>query len=275
MIATMRAAGLRFGMVHNYLYYPEYVLARELIEAGALGRLRHVTLNFLGMPDHPGAAEYRPAWRHDPLEAGGGILMDMVHAVYVAEYLFGGPARTALAVVDNLDHPGEAVEDFTLVQYGFDQGYASVNMWWGQGVGGLELSGTAGRLLAFYENYDTGPFTTLASFTLANHDGRQELQPRGEAVLADNFVRLHTDFGEAVRTGREPLAPAEAGQHTMEAVLAAYMSAAMGRVVGLPLRPDDPVYQKGLAGMADLALWPDSPLARQGLLGVPRRRGAD
>jgi predicted dehydrogenase len=269
MIETMGAAGLRFGMVHNYLYYPEYMLAHDLIETGAIGQVRHVMLNFLGMPDSPGAAEYRPTWRHDPLEAGGGVLMDMVHVIYLAEYFFGAPIRSVLAVVDNLDHPGEAVEDFTLVHYGFDQGYATVNMWWGQGVGGLEISGTAGRILAFYENYDTGPFTTLASFTLVNKDGQQDLQPRSETVLADNFVRLHADFGEAVRTGCEPIAPAEAGRRTLEAALGAYMSAAMGRVVSLPLRPDDPVYRKGLAGMADLPLWPEGPLARQGLLGVP------
>jgi predicted dehydrogenase len=270
----MRAKDLRFGMVHNYLYYPEYELARRLIREGAIGRLRHVMLNFLGMPDHPGAQEYRPAWRHDPLEAGGGVLMDMVHVVYVAEFFFGAPVRSASAVVDNLEHPGEAVEDFTLVHYGFDEGYATVNLWWGGGPGGLEISGSTGRLLAFYQNYDTGPFTTLESFTLVNAHGRQELRPRGAAALSDNFVRMHADFAQAIRAGRDPIAPAEAGLRTLEAVLAAYTSAAAGQVVALPFDRAHPVYRQGIQGLAELALWPDSPLVRRGLLGLRPGRAA-
>jgi len=144
MIDAMRTANVRYGMVHNYLCYPEYKVAGKLILSGAIGALRHITLNFLGVPDSPGAAGYRPRWRHDPAEAGGGILMDMIHAVYVAELLMGGPIRAVSAVVDNLDHPGEAVEDFTLVNYHFDSGYATVNMWRGGGPGGVEISGTGG-----------------------------------------------------------------------------------------------------------------------------------
>ncbi|MCC6189553.1 MAG: Gfo/Idh/MocA family oxidoreductase [Anaerolineales bacterium] len=268
MITAMRAANLRFGMVHNYVYYPEYVQARALVEAGALGRLRHVLLNFMGMPDHPGAAEYRPAWRHDPLEAGGGVLMDMVHVVYLAEFFFGSPIRFASALVDNVDHPGDQVEDFTLAQYGFDQGYATVQMWWGEGPGGLELSGTDGRLVLTYQNYDTGPFTTLASFTLVNRQGRLDDLPRAKTSGVHNFDQVHADFAAAVREGREPAAPAEAGLRALEGVLAAYTSAAMGRVAPLPLGPDHPVHRLGLAGLKELPVWPESPVRRRGILGL-------
>ncbi len=268
MIEIMRRAHLRYGMVHNYLYYPEYVLARELIDSGAIGTLRHVTLNFLGMPDHPGAAEYRPDWRKDPAEAGGGILMDMVHAIYLAEFFVGGPIRAVSAMVDNLDHPGEAVEDFTLVNYAFDAGYATVNMWWGNGPGGLEISGTRGRILVFYENYATGPFTRLASFTLVNSRGRQEFQPRTEWRTVENFVRIHADFVDAMRAGRDPIAPGEAGLRSLEAVLGAYASAATGRVVTLPLPPGDPVFQHGVMGLRELSLRADSPLLKRGVFGL-------
>ena len=265
MIEVMRGANLRYGIVHNHLYYSEYVLARELIASGAIGTLRHVALNFLGLTDHPGAAEYRPRWRHDPDEAGGGILMDMVHAVYLAEHFLGEPMRAVSAVVDNLDHPGEAVEDFTLVHYYFDSGYATVNMWWGGGPGGLEFSGTQGRILVFYENYDTGPFTTLASFTLVNDEGRREFHPYADRPSGDNFARIHADFVEAIRASRDPIAPSEAGLRTLEATLAAYASAASGRVVCLPLSVNDPVYRRGVAGLQELPLWAESPLRRRGV----------
>lgn len=271
MIETMRDAKLHYGIVHNYLYYPEYALVRELVESGAIGTLRHVTLNFLGMYDAPGAEEYRPQWRHDPDEAGGGILMDMVHAVYLAEFMLGEPIRATSAVVDNLDHPGEAVEDFTLVNYYFDSGYATVNMWWGAGVGGLEISGTQGRILVFYEDYGVGPFITLESFTLVNKQGRQEFRPRdhsGQNFEVDNFARTHADFAQAIRTGRDPIATGEAGRRSLEATLAAYASAASGRVVELPLSEDNPIYQRGVAGLRELPVWPNSPLRKRGVFNL-------
>lgn len=270
MIQAMRAANLRYGMVHNYLYYPEYELARRLIADGAIGRLRHITLNFLGTPDHPGAAEYRPHWRHDPAEAGGGILIDMMHAVYLAEFLMGEPIGHVSAVADNLDHPGEAVEDFALVNYHFDSGYATVNMWWGGGPGGVEIGGTKGRIMIFYENYGVGPFTPLESFTLVNDTRRQAFQPRGQTYKTDNFMRLHAEFADAVRTGGEPAASGEAGLRALEATLGAYASAATGRVVSLPLSPDDPVFQQGVMGLRGLAVWPAGPLIKRGVFGLAR-----
>lgn len=272
MIDTMHAARLCYGMVHNYLFYAEYALAHALMAAGAIGAVRHVTLNFLGMPDDPGAAEYRPQWRHDPVEAGGGVLMDMVHVLYLTEFFLGGPIRAVTAVVDNLDHAGEAVEDFTLVNCHFDSGYAAVHLWWGDGPGGLEIAGTHGRILVFYENYATGPFTTLASFTLVNREGRQEHQPRNGKAASNTFAHIHADFVEALRAGREPVAPAAAGLRSLEATLAAYVSGATGRTVSLPLAPDDPVYQRGVLGLRELPLWADSPLVRRGVFGLHASR---
>jgi len=268
MIDSMRAANLRYGMVHNYLFYPEYALARKLIADGAIGQLRHVSLNFLGVPDSPGAAEYRPHWRHDPAEAGGGILMDMMHAIYLAEFFVGGTIRHVSAVADNLDHDGEAVEDFTLATYYFDSGYATVNVWWGGGPGGVELSGTKGRIMIFYQNYGVGPFTPLESFTLVNQRGRKTYQPRGENYTPDNFARLHADFAEAVCAGREPVADGEAGLRALEAALGAYESAATGRVVSLPIAAGGAVYQSGVMGLQKMDVWRESPLFKHRVFGL-------
>ena len=270
MIEVMRGANLRYGMMHNYLYYPEYELARRLIDEGAIGKLRHVTLNFLGVPDNPGAMEYRPLWRHDPKQAGGGILMDMIHAVYLTEFLLGGPIREVRALVDNLDHPGDQVEDFTIVNYHFDSGYATINMWWGNGPGGVEISGTEGRILVFYENYGTGPFTKLESFTLVNSRGLQNFDPR-KSDKEDPFVLIHRDFIAAILSGRDPVAPGEAGLQALQATLAAYASGATGHVMALPLGEEDPVFQRGVTGLSDLVLWKNGPLFRQGLFGLHQR----
>lgn len=271
MIDLMNAAHLKFGMVHNYLYFPEYRLARELAADGSLGQLRHVTLNFLGMPDNPGAAEFRPNWRHDLVESGGGILMDVLHVLYVAEFLFRQPIRAVGAVIDNLDHPGDAVEDLALLHAYFDSGYADINLAWGEGMGGVELSGTTGRMMIFYDEYGTGPFLPLAGCILKNRDGLKYLEPRKDTDLRRNFQLVHEQFAEAVRHDQPPLADATAGLRALEAVLAAYKSAALGATVPLPLAPDDPVFQRGALGLAELNVPATSLLARRGLFGLGSR----
>jgi len=273
MIDLMNQAGLKFGMVHNYLFFPEYQLARELAADGSIGQLRHITLNFLGMPDNPGAAEFRPNWRHDIAESGGGILMDMLHVVYVAAFLFGKPIRAVSAVIDNLDHPGESVEDFCLIHFYFDSGYATVNLAWGEGIGGAELSGTEGRIMIFYDEYGTGPFLPLASFVLKNSDGLRNLHPRQDTNLFLNFQLLHAQFANAIRLNQPPIAPAETGLRALEAVLAAYKSAALGAVVALPLAGDDSVFQRGAQAIADLSTPSMSLLARRGLYGLGHQPG--
>ncbi len=268
MIAQAETANVRYGMNHNYLYYPEYQLARELIEQGAIGTLRHLTLNFLGVPDKPGAREYRPLWRHDPHEAGGGILMDMIHAVYLVEYMLGEPIIASSALVDNLDHPGEQVEDFTLVHFLSNSGYATVNMWWGNGPGGFEISGTEGRIMVFYQDYGTGPFTQIDSFTLVNREGRQSFEPRTTRPQRNGTANIHEDFADAIRNNREPLAPAASGARALSATLAAYTSAATGRVIKLPFEPQHPVFLAGVVGIRELEVWQDGPLARHGVFGL-------
>lgn len=274
MIDLMSAAHLKFGMVHNYLYFPEYQLARELAADGSLGQLRHVTLNFLGMPDNPGAAEFRPNWRHDVAESGGGILMDMLHVLYVAEYLFRQPIRAVSAVVDNLDHPGDTVEDLVLIHAYFDSGYADIHLAWGEGMGGAELSGTDGRMMIFYEGYGTGPFLPLASCILKNRDGLQSLTPRKDNDLRRNFQLVHEQFAEAVRLNQPPLADAPSGLRALEAVLAAYKSAALGAVIPLPLASDDPVFERGALGIAELSVPATSLLARRQLFGLSSHSAA-
>lgn len=268
MIEVMQQADLRFGMVHNYLYFPEFILARQLIDEGAIGKLRHVTLQWLGMGDFPGSPAYKPRWRHDLRDAGGGILMDMLHAVYMAAFFMGGPIRAASAVVDNLSHAGDAVEDLALVHYYFDSGYTTINLWWGRGSNGFEFSGEGGQMLYFQPDHHTW-HKPVEDFILLNDAGRQ-LFPMEQHELGypKSFAGLHANFIEAVRTGRQPIAPAEASLAALEATLAAYASAATGRVVPLPLAKDDPVYQRGVLGLPELSLWDDSPLRKRGVFGL-------
>ncbi|HUF39614.1 MAG TPA: Gfo/Idh/MocA family oxidoreductase [Anaerolineales bacterium] len=261
----MRSAGCTFGFVHNYLFYPEYLRLRKMVAEREIGVLRHATLNFLGVEDRPGNHAYRPGWRHDPGAGGGGVLMDMIHAIYLAEFLAGGEIRAVGAVVDNLGYPTGAVEDIALVQLHFENAYVTIHMGWGSGPGGIEMTGSEGRALVFYRDYRTGPFDHLESITRINAEGRLDYSPESQYDGTLNFVEIHRDFIRAIRDGRPPAAPAAAANRSLEAALAAYVSAYQGRVVDLPFEKSDPVYLQGVAGLADLPGRPDNPITRRGL----------
>ncbi len=269
MIELARRLGRKFGMVHNYLFFPEYRLVRELIDQGEVGELQHINLNFLGVPDFPGNEEYRPRWRYDVEHAGGGVLMDMIHVFYLAEYLIGDPIAGVSAIVDNLGLPDEQVEDFVLAHLFFPDSYASINLSWSQGPGGLEITGTRGRILAFYEDFTTGPFSTFEQMTLVNEVGKKVYRPRGgQEVIDDTFDEVHGDFIEAIRDDRDPAATAEDGARSLQAALATYSSGMLGRRVPLPLAADDPLYQEGVSGLRHMPPQEIDPLRGKPLFGM-------
>jgi predicted dehydrogenase len=222
LIDQASAAGLRFGMVHNYLFYPEYIAVRERIAAGDLGQVRHIGLQFMGVPDYPGHPEYRPRWRHDVSEAGGGVLMDMIHVLYVAEHLAGDRIRAVGAVIDNLAYAGGEVEDLALLQLHFERSYATIHLGWGRGPGGIEVTGSDGRMVVYYRDHQTGPFAEVAEVEVVTPGGIERSQPAWTSPTQSTFQALHNDFAAAVRDGGRPVAPAESGLRGRAAALARY-----------------------------------------------------
>ena len=269
MIEQAQALGRTFGMVHNFLYFPEYRLIRELVDQGEVGELHHIAINLLGVPDDPGNEEYRPRWRHDVDAAGGGVLMDLIHVFYLAEFLMNSQISGVSAVVDNFGSPEEQIEDFVLAHLYFPKGYASVNVSWSQGPGGVEVTGSRGRILAFYEDFNTGPFSTFDEMTLVNEAGKKTYQPRhGTEATDDTFDELHRDFIEAIREGREPAGTAQDGARSLQAALATYASGMLGRRVPLPLTADDPIYQEGVVGLRRSSMDGVDRLRRKTLFGM-------
>ena len=73
-IRTAAENGVRLAVSHNYLWFPEYAAAREVIASGEIGDVQVVEINALGVWDNPGAASTAYNWRHDPAAGGGGVL---------------------------------------------------------------------------------------------------------------------------------------------------------------------------------------------------------
>jgi predicted dehydrogenase len=81
------ATGVKHLCGFNYRFVPAVRLARELIDAGTLGEIRHFRGRYLqDWGDDPSL----DTWRFDPAEAGSGALGDLgTHVIDLARYLVG------------------------------------------------------------------------------------------------------------------------------------------------------------------------------------------
>src|SRR5918993_166542 len=263
MIDAARASGVTLATVHNYHFMPVYRDIKEVLDSGEIGQPEIVVLNYLGVEDRPGAAAYSPRWRHRAAGSGGGVLMDMLHVVYLANWFMGGPPLAVSAWVDQRLEADGDVEDIALVRYAYANGQALVNMAWGVGPGGVEIGGTEGRVVMTNENFGTHPFVPAARLDVVSESGTRSWTPQD--AVAYGMAGIAGNFRDAVAANAEPVASGESGLRVLDAVLGAYVSAALVAEVRLPLPGDHPVYTKGSAGIADLALPEESPLLRRGL----------
>lgn len=239
-------AGVHFGIMHNYLHFPEYRAIKGQIVSGSIGRVSTVIINALSVTDNRGAAgDGTYNWRHDPTVAGGGVLMDMIHLVYVAEYLLGEPLERVSAYVDPL--PGqEEVEKLALCRFEGSGCAALVNVGWGNGPGGVLVNGEKGFLSVRYRGGGTSPFAPLEQVTLSREGVETEIHvEQGER----GFRAILSDFARSIAEGRNPLVGGAAGARALEATLGAYASAAWRETVSLPLVRESDIYKLGLAGI--------------------------
>jgi predicted dehydrogenase len=271
MIAAATQAGVVLAVVHNYLFFPEVIAAREVIASGEIGDVRTVSVDMLGVVDSPGASGYQPRWRHDPTAAGGGVLMDMLHAVYLAELFLGAPVVRVSAYVDGAID-GDAVEGLALSRLEAEHGAALVNVGWGLGRGGVQVSGTKGRLAVCYRDDGTCPWAPFERLTVTTASGTRSLPlpPGQELVDLVTTALRHTvvDLADAIEDQRPPAADGRAALRTLEATVATYASAALGHAVGVPLATDSALHRSGVMGLAQLDVPDWSPVRQHGLFGL-------
>ena len=217
IIEAADASGLVVGVQHNQLFYPAHRRARELIEAGELGRILHIRLR-LGIGGKYGG------WRADPALAGGGLLHDAgVHRLYLAPY-FGGAIDEVLALTDGT---ATAAEDQAVIALRFASGALGVIDVNYHGPAGMfddsiEIVGTEGALYisgceAEFEGFRAGP-------AIRRYDSgwRDELVDPGK--WDDSVNASIGAFVEAVQTGSAAPATLADGRRVLELIAAAHNS---------------------------------------------------
>ncbi len=87
---TARDAGVKHGVVQNYLWLPGMLKLRRLLDSGFFGRILAVKIDFgYWIFEGDWQRGQRPSWNYRK-EDGGGIVLDLMpHWRYVLENLFG------------------------------------------------------------------------------------------------------------------------------------------------------------------------------------------
>lgn len=119
--ALARRQGVSVIPYHNRRWDGDYLTVKELVSSGQLGQIWRFESRFERWKPGPPA----PGWKHDPSQAGGGILYDLgSHLVDQALQLFGPPQ----SVYSEAAHHTSPLDDDTFVALGYGEGPA-VHLW--------------------------------------------------------------------------------------------------------------------------------------------------
>ena len=115
---AVAATGVKHLCGFNYRFVPAMRLAREIVDAGELGEIRHFRARYLqDWGDDPSL----DTWRFDRDVAGSGALGDlMTHAVDLARFLNGEP--TSVQGFAHTFLPGRQVDDAAEAAVTFENG---------------------------------------------------------------------------------------------------------------------------------------------------------
>src|SRR6266704_4498593 len=224
----VRRSGLIFGLTHNYTGYPLVRQAREMVEAGELGQIRVVQVEYaqdwLTTPVEA-TGNKQAVWRTDPAQSGpAGSLGDIgTHAYNIACFVTGLRCDQVAADV-SIFVPGRRLDDNVQVLLRFEGGARGM-LWASQVAAGnennlrLRVYGEKAGLEWGQENpnylrftpYGKPPVTISRGGAGATASAKHASRiPSGhpEGYL-EAFAQLYADLAEQIRArlaGREPMA---------------------------------------------------------------------
>lgn len=123
MVETAQEYGRMFGVAYYRRAYPKVQRAKQLLDAGAIGKpvLVELTCHEWREEPPPGGRN----WLMDPLKAGGGPLYDIgSHRIDVSNFFLGQPLR-ACGHLSNAIHP-YSVEDNATVMIDYPRGVRGI-----------------------------------------------------------------------------------------------------------------------------------------------------
>jgi predicted dehydrogenase len=199
MITACQKAGVPLFVAYYRRTLPRFIKVKELVEAGALGEVRYVTVELSQRPPEAPLTPEQIPWRLRPEISGGGHFMDLAcHTLDFLDYVLG-PIAQASGSASNLGgfYPAE---DMVSGAFVFQCGAHGTGAWCFTSytpVDRVEIAGSHGRL-------------SFASFAnepvcLINAAGRQEFSIDHPAHVQQPLIQQIVDElrgeGQCVSTG--------------------------------------------------------------------------
>jgi UDP-N-acetyl-2-amino-2-deoxyglucuronate dehydrogenase len=231
MVETARQAGVLLNVVSQHRFDDSVGFLKRAIAAGRLGRILQADAYVKWY--RPPAYYSRPGKGSWEVEGGGALINQAIHQVDILLFLAGAVAgvfgmwqRGALHAIESEDVVS-AVLRYASGATGVIQ--ASTAFWPGFSER-VEIHGTKGTAIV------TGDKLT----TWAAQDDAGETPPLTcevssgasdpMAISLAPFERQFLDFGEAIRTGRQPCSSGEDGYRALEVVMSIYQSCREGQL---------------------------------------------
>ena len=128
MIAACRAASVPLFVAYYRRALPRFVKVKELVDTGAVGEVRYVTIELSQRPPAAPLPSDQLPWRLRPEISGGGHFMDLAcHTLDFLDYLLGPIAQAHGAAANQGGfYPAEDMVSASLV---FKSGVHGVGTW--------------------------------------------------------------------------------------------------------------------------------------------------
>jgi predicted dehydrogenase len=206
MIAACRANGVRLGVAYYRHFYPVIRRIRHLLGAGEIGEPVYAQMHAFERFDPP--PDFPRAWLLVRERAGGGPMFDFgCHRLEVLLTCFG-PVRTLSAVVANVVLHRD-VEDTAAALLQFERGVCAtlaVTHVAAESRDTFEIVGSRGSLRV--GSLNKGDLTIVRETTPGTLASTVEHHP----PAANLHQPLVEEFNAAMREGRDPAVPGEAGR---------------------------------------------------------------
>ena len=254
MIAAQRASGKILSIIAQNRFTDAFWRLKQVVDSGELGKICHAQVDSFWWRGH---CYYDLWWRGTWEKEGGGCTLNhAVHHIDAIQWMLGFP-KEVVAMMTNVAHDNAEVEDLSAAIFRYDSGAltqltASV-VHHGEDQK-IVIQGDKARVSA--------PWDVWASVSADNGFPQEQHDDAREARLDALFrntpklkYTLHTgqinDLLNAVEQCGEPLIDGVQGKRSLELITAIYQSSITGRVVTLPVSPDEPWYKTG--GLVSLA----------------------
>lgn len=246
IIAAVERTGVPFQMAFQMRCDPSNQKIKELIDAGAVGKVGTVRRRHcISVLFNPSFGTGDTAWHIDPVSNVGMFFDDAVHAADFLLWLLGPPI-SVMAEIDNvLTH--HAPDDTGVAIYRYPDGafailYNSAVALAGENT--TEVYGDQGVIIQNWDDATTTPFAPPGAKSVKWYRRGQKRQweefdipvPRTHGERIGNVPRPFIDM---LKRGSEPTVTARDGKISVEMILGAYRSAKEGRRVSLPLPPEE------------------------------------